>query len=152
MTSGQASRTPAGAALRVLAITLIWLFVQISLRAQATGTLELELKRPDAETERLRGRRVSDAAAAPADNAIRKCGSLDLALQKVAYDQSRAYFNYSLFVRRGDNAAWQEWMFGRPDAGRFESRVLDSVKVYSTGDPQPDCSDFQLPLYCLANC
>jgi hypothetical protein len=113
--------------------------------------LKLELTRPDALKETLVGRRLSETPAKPSDAAIRSCGDLQMSLRKLQYSET-AGFGYYFVLRRSDAGEWEEWFVPRDDRGRFTSQRVDGVKVFAHNPTQPDCEDFNMPIYCLAAC
>jgi hypothetical protein len=144
-------RIAAGAALGAAGVALLFLSAA-NLHAQPREKLSIEVRRPDAETERRDARLLPGSSPPPSEESVRVCGNLEIALRKVSYDRSLGYFNYRLLVRRSGQTEWKEWLFGRPDVGRFESQLLETVKVYATDEQTPDCVNFQLPIYCIAGC
>ena len=120
-------------------------------RAQEPSILRLELTRPDAKTETLTGRRLSETPAVPADEAIRPCGDMQISLRKLQYSET-AGFGYYFVLKHSETGQWEEWLVHRDDGGRFTSQRLDDVKVFAHKAAEPDCRDFKLPLYCLAGC
>jgi hypothetical protein len=123
-----------------------------SAAAQQPDRLRLTWNRPDAQSEQASARISAGPTAKPADEHIHSCGIVDIALRRVSYDRPRGLFTYRLVVSPAGQSQWREWSFSRRDVGSFESRVLSEVKVFATDETSPLCSDFSLPLYCIALC
>ena len=119
-------------------------------QAQSAHALTLELIRPDAKPETLRGRQLEDVAESVDAELYRECGDLEIALRKVRYSRA-AGFSYYFVVKPAADAP-MEWRVSRDDDGRFASKTVRDVKVFWPDKATLACADFSIPLYCVTAC